>query len=279
MKKIYIISLTLVLCLCLTACGRDKDNNSRPITNDQTPSIENTQPDNKTPEEENKISFENSAPIEVEKVEIFDADAQEFTKDTLPENMYNIDFDTDGLSNKEEIDLSCDMYKSDTDGDGIKDGEEVKETLTDPLKWSSRDDNISDLEYVITNRTDFEEGWTATDANGFKVYLKEAKDQLFVISKTSTDVFDDLETISEAFQIKYFSGKLALNVNKYIEEVAQSIAIYKVKNNKAIKVETTIDEDRLVQFELNENDIFVVVYEEPTLEITTPELLEEIHNN
>ena len=282
MKKIYIISLILVLALSLTACGNKKEpsNNSRPITNEQNNvTEENNNQETTNKEEVTQSEAVDTIPVESEKVLLFDENIQEFTNDTLPENMYDIDFDTDGLSNKEELDLSSDMYKSDTDGDGIKDGEEVKETLTDPLKWSSRDDGVSDLEYIITNRADFEAGYTATDANGFKVYLAEAKDQLFVISKTSTNVFDNLETISEAFQIKYFSGKIALNVNKYIDEVAQSIVIYKIENNKAVKLETNIDENRLVEFNVLENDIFVVVYEEPTIEISNPELQEEIHNN
>ena len=154
------------------------------------------------------------------------------------------------------------MYKVDTDGDGIGDHDEIYKTKTNPLKWSSRDDNISDLEYSIINGKEFKAGYTDTDANGFKVYLDKPEDRLYIISKVSTDSFNDLETISEAFQIKCFNGKMALNCNKYVAEVANSIAIYKDVNGVATKVETNITQDRLVEFTVNKNDVIVLVYDQ-----------------
>ena len=200
-------------------------------------------------------------PVDFEEVNLFDENNNHYTADNLPDEYRRSDFDGDGLNNQDEIENGTDMYKVDTDGDGISDYDEIYKTKTDPTKWSSRDDGVSDLEYTLVNGTDFEEGYTATDANGFKVYLAKPEDRLYVFSKTSTDVFNDLETISEAFQIKYFSGKIALNLNKYIDEVAQSIAIYKNVNGVATKVETSVNGDRLVEFYLDENDVFVIVYE------------------
>lgn len=199
--------------------------------------------------------------VEYEDVYLFGENNKHFTNDNLPDEYKNSDFDSDELKNKDEIEYGTNMYKVDTDNDGISDYDEVNKTKTDPTKWSSRDDEMSDLEYSIINQGGFKEEYTYTDANGFKIYLSKPEDRLCVISKTSTNVFDDLETISEAFQIKYFSGQVALNCNKYIEEVANSIAIYKDVNGVATKIESSVDKDNLVVFKLDENDVFVLVYE------------------
>ena len=53
---------------------------------------------------------------------------------------------------------------------------------------------------------------------------------------------------------------MALNVNKYIDEVANSISVYKIQNNQPVKIDSKVDENRLVEFEIQENDVFVLVY-------------------
>lgn len=242
MKKIICLFLALIFIFALSACS-PKNNGGDPTK----------------PGEPAKPEL--GEQVELEEVVIFDENNKPFTAENLPDDCKHKDFDADGLNNETEIENGTDMYRVDTDGDGISDFDEIKNTKTDPTKWSTRDDGKSDLEYMLVSGTEFKEEYTATDANGFKVYLAKAEDRLWVISKTSTNVFDDLETISEAFQIKYFSGKVALNCNKYVDEVANSIAIYKDVNGKATKVECTVTEDRLVEFNLEENDVFVVVYE------------------
>jgi hypothetical protein len=172
------------------------------------------------------------------------------------------DFDGDGLKNQMEINLGTNMYLVDTDGDGVSDKDEVDNTKTDPLKWSSRNDNISDLEWSIINIKAFEEGYSDLDSSGYLIYQAKAEDRLFIISKKSTNTFNSLETISEAYQIRFFSGKMALDCSAYTEDVANSIAIYRDVNGKPEKIETFVNESRFVEFEVSENDIFVAVYEE-----------------
>lgn len=235
MKKILVILLSLVFVLSLVACNKGGKSDTKPV--------------------------ELGDPVNHEEVYLFDENNKPFTSDTLPDEYKNSDFDSDGLKNKDEIEHKTDMYKVDTDEDGLSDYDEINKSKTNPTKWSSRDDDVSDLQYHLLNGTEFKEGYTSTDANDFKVYLTKPEDNLWIISKTSSNAFDELETISEVFQIKYFSGKIALNCNKYVSEVAQSIAIYKDVDGKATKVESTITENNLVEFNLSENDIFVIVYE------------------
>lgn len=235
MKKSLILLLILCVTLASTGCGLLKNNKK----------TTGPKPGDK---------------VEGEEVTLYDENMQFYTAETLPDDYNRKDFDGDGMNNVDEIENGTDMYKVDTDGDGIGDLDEIEDTKTDPLKWSSRDDDISDLEYHLKNAESFEEGYTSTDANGFKVYLAKAEDRLYIVSKTSTKAFDDLETISEAFQIKNFTGKMALNCNKYLQEVADGIAIYKDVDGKAVKLETVVNEDRLIEFNIEANDVIVVVY-------------------
>ena len=181
--------------------------------------------------------------------------------ENLPSSDKRKDYDGDGLNNIDEVTHGTDLYKVDTDADGISDYDEIETTKTDPLKWSSRDDNISDLEYWMTREEGFEAGWTAEDFSDFKVYLAKPEDRLWIIRKVSADAFAELETISEAYQIDNFEGTLGVDLSRFVEDVAKSIAIYKVnENGQCVKEQTAIDTGVLM-FPVEDDDIFVMVYE------------------
>ncbi len=264
MKKNIYLALVLILGISFCSC-KGKTNNNESENNESSSisilseEVENNSEETSTEEPPKPILGEE---VELEKVTLFDQKIQIYTAENLPREYKKADFDNDGLMNRDEISIGTNMYKLDTDGDGISDYEENRSKKTDPTKWSTRDDGISDLEYMIINDSEFKEEYTQPNANGFRIYLSKPEDRLWMITKTYTDVFNDLETISEAFQIKCFSGKIAIDCSKYVDDVANSIAVYKDVNGKATKVECKICENKLVEFNLNENDIFVVVYEE-----------------
>ena len=258
-KKYILIILSLSLVLMLTACNNDKGGSGNNFGDPSTDTKNEEIVDKEENTEQEEIILE---PVSDKIVSLFDEDMSLFTPENLPSSAKKQDFDGDGLKNDEEISLKTDMYLLDTDNDGLSDYDEVKKTNTDPLKWSSRDDNISDLEWSLINLTEFKEGYSSLDASGYLVYKAKAEDRLFIISKKSVNTFDDLETISEAYQIKNFSGKMALDCSAYTEDVANNIAIYKDVNGKPEKIETFVNESRFVEFEVSENDIFVAVYQE-----------------
>ncbi len=183
-----------------------------------------------------------------------------YTNDNLPSEHNRKDFDGDGLNNIDETKHNTDMYKADPDNDGIGDLDELEKTKTDPTKFSSRDDNISDLEWWFSQSDGFEEKWSATDASGFKVYYKIPADKMFSIEKISTDKFNELETITEAYRIKGFSGKMSLNCSQYTEEVYTQIGISILRDNKVLNADIISREQGLICFDVKENDIFVGVY-------------------
>lgn len=199
---------------------------------------------------------------ELKEVVMIDNESKMFTKDTLPEEYNDVDLDMDALTNAEEIQYGTDMYVMDTDSDGLADGTEVRESKTSPLKWSSRDDDISDLRYYVThNNVGFKPTWTGVNQYNIRVYLAKPEDYLYIFSKVSTDVFDGLETISEATQIKDFSGKLAVDTSNFIDEVAHSIAVYKATDTDIVKIDTFLNGDRLLEFIVSDGDTIVLAYE------------------
>ena len=54
------------------------------------------------------------------------------------------DIDEDGLSFRQELDLTTDPFNNDTDFDGLSDGDEVNVYGTDPLKKDTDDDGLID---------------------------------------------------------------------------------------------------------------------------------------
>jgi len=63
------------------------------------------------------------------------------------------DYDSDGLSRKQEIELGTNPDIADTDGDGIIDGLELNQYNTDPLKMDSDGDGINDYVEIREYRT------------------------------------------------------------------------------------------------------------------------------
>ena len=229
-KKTIITILILSLFFSLCACSKSKKPIDTPVGN------------------------------RVEEVLMQDIDEIRYTNDNLPSEHNRKDFDGDGLNNIDETKNNTNMYKADTDDDGIGDLDELEKTKTDPTKFSTRNDNISDLEWYVSKSEGFEEKWSATDASGFKVYFKNPSDKMFAIKKVSTNKFNELETITEAYQITDFSGKMSLNCSQYIEEVHNQIAIYILRDEKVSETEIVSRENGLVCFNVKDGDIIVAVY-------------------
>ena len=68
----------------------------------------------------------------------------------LTEENKSLDYDDDGLTNEEEKQYGTSMINSDSDGDGLTDYEEIHRYNSDPTKYSTSDDNISD--YIKVQR-------------------------------------------------------------------------------------------------------------------------------
>jgi len=69
---------------------------------------------------------------------------------TLVFSDFYSDYDSDGLTNGEEITYGTNPNDSDSDNDGLSDGDEVKVHFTNPLNIDTDSDGLDDLEEVTT---------------------------------------------------------------------------------------------------------------------------------
>lgn len=240
MKKFLVLLSLFIFIFSLTACSK-----------------------NKSPEQIQKELNELDS-VNVSDYALYMNGAYEISTDEDKDKYlsWSLDFDGDGIENRYEKKYGTNIYDNDTDKDGISDGDEVNKTKTDPTKWSSRNDKQSDLDWFVSQKNEnFKEGYDKRNISGFNVYIKEPKDRMYVISKVSTNIFDNLITITEPYQIKHFNGKIALNLSSFDESVMKSTAVYKESNGKSIKIKSEI-EDKMLVFNISDNDIFVVVYEQ-----------------
>lgn len=240
------IIVVAVIVIVLLAMSAGPQQNADPT--------QNTKPSESTPTYEVGDALEEAYPT-------LSGDAFHVDPESLPSSEKRSDFDGDGLNNADEISHGTDMYKVDTDEDGISDYDEIKTTQTDPVKWSSRDDNVSDLEYWLTRAEGFSAGWSSVDFSGFKVYIEKPEDRLWIIRKVKTEAFAELETISEAYQIDNYSGTLGVDMSRFVEEVVQSVAVYKVASDGSYAKEQSAVDQGMLMFPVNDDDIFILVYE------------------
>lgn len=79
-------------------------------------------------------------------IEVLEIGTDPLLKDTDGDGILDPDedTDTDGLTDKAEIDLGTDILSMDTDGDGLLDGEEINTHKTDPLKEDTDEDGAND---------------------------------------------------------------------------------------------------------------------------------------
>ena len=149
-------------------------------------------------------------------------------------NRYDDD-DKDGLNNEQEKELGTAMRNSDTDGDGLKDGEEVNIYNSNPLKYSTSQDEISD--YIKVKK--------GLDINT-KYSLNEVKPERVQISPSITLVPNDLNS-------QYYGGINQGEVDKKLGTHYESFAMFKYEG----KIEYLVDEDDLILLYHDYNDNYL----------------------
>ena len=145
------------------------------------------------------------------------------------------DDDKDDLSNEQEKELGTAMRNSDTDGDGLKDGEEVNIYNSNPLKYSTSQDEISD--YIKIKR--------GLDINT-KYSLNEVKPERVQISPSITLVPNDLNS-------QYYGGINQGEVDKKLGTHYENFAMFKYEG----KIEYLVDEDDLILLYHDYNDNYL----------------------
>ena len=106
------------------------------------------------------------------------------------------DKDGDGLTKREELEISTDPNNPDSDGDGLQDGEEVRVYITDPLNPDSDADALKDGKEVKTYGTDpakaDTDGDLLTDGNEVNSLKTDPLD-----NDTDDDLLDDGKEVNK----------------------------------------------------------------------------------
>ena len=144
------------------------------------------------------------------------------------DNKYHDD-DRDGLTNEKEAELGTSMRNSDTDGDGLEDGEEVNNYKSNPLKYSTSGDGISD--YIKVKRDlDIDKPYTNSQVKPERV-----------------EVSSNIVLVPNDLQSEFYGGMNQGDVNKEIGTNYQTFNM--------------INFEGTVEYTTNEKDIILLIHD------------------
>lgn len=210
-------------------------------------------------EEEIVVSLDDDTIVKDENIGRYEVEDETIDIVNADYGTQHSDFDGDGIKNIDEHNAGTDMYNPDTDEDGLNDYMELKVYNTDPLKFSSRDDEVSDLDWILQDSANFTEGYVEDEMSGLWFYLSKPEHRAFDTEVVDTDKFDALDTISSIYKIKRFSGKMAFFEPVYTSEIYKHITVYAYRNDGLKELDIVAYESK-IEFEVQEGDIIALVY-------------------
>lgn len=151
----------------------------------------------------------------------YDKEVYEELLKNLPEDFIVADIDKDGIANKEEIDLGLSPYTEDSDGDGISDYEEINIYDSDPLKWSTADDGISDYAKItkhlsINSPIQNDTLETIRISDEIQLIPEDINSEtLYIFSGYNGEAFNNLTPIIPPFRLYDFLGKVKIDLSAF----------------------------------------------------------------
>ena len=156
--------------------------------------------------------------VDIEKeIELANDEIPEFE---LTEDNKDEDWDKDGLSNEEEVALGTSPLFEDSDNDRLTDYDEVKNHNSDPLKYSTSGDGISD--YVkVKKDLEIDKKYSEKDIEledikvNSSVTLVPKNAESEVLGKFEAFSKDkNVEALVNSFTVYDFEGKIEYNLDK-----------------------------------------------------------------
>ena len=142
----------------------------------------------------------------------------EYSIDDLTEKERTADYDSDGISNEDELLSGLDPNTSDTDGDGLSDTDERNVYHTDPTKYSTSGDGYSDA-YKVVNGMNVNavyefEPISCEDNDAITLIPKKEGDSEKFVYKENESVPNDLQdSCIESFTLYSFEGDIVYTID------------------------------------------------------------------
>lgn len=183
---------------------------------------------------------------------------------------WSSDYDGDGLTNEREKELGTNMYLIDTDGDGITDYTEVEQYHSNPLKWSTADDNVSDSVKIILG---LEPKQSISKFNQFlfqwtgHTFVTQEDETISILAKdyrTLTDYhivpadMEDARSIKAPFYARFIKGKITFKMQTYKSYTAY---LYNAEKESYTPIPTKTTPDSITLTLKEFTDLPIVIYE------------------
>ena len=183
-----------------------------------------------------------------------DATVPEKLEITLTEENQFLDYDNDGLTNQEETELGTSLISSDTDRDGLTDYQEARVYNSNPLKYSTADDGISD--YIKVEK-DLD---VNIKYNQNEIEVEEVKinyNVTLIPNDLESEIYGDLEEFSRdtkvnsthsVFNLLRFEGKVEYNTHN-----ENSILLLR-EGNKYTEFNSYTNKNGILEIEITDED-------------------------
>jgi len=185
-----------------------------------------------------------------------DNDIEYNAKFELSDDNKEEDNDEDGLTNEEEVNLGTNPESSDTDGDLLSDYDEVKKHSSDPLKYSTAEDGISDYA-KITLKLDINEKVDEGKYHFTKIETKNKNVTLIpsTVEAQAKGKFEEfttdsnLHTEEKIFSVYGFEGRIEYKLSS-----STDVILLTYYNGKYTEFDDYKITDKTLEISIDEDD-------------------------
>ena len=183
----------------------------------------------------------------------------------LTKEEYELDSNMDGMTNKEKIDLGLDIMSEDTDGDGLTDYDEVHKYNSDPTKFSTAGDLVSDY-YKVNHQLNVQE------KSQIVPDIKVSNERITLTPKKAEDVLAYYKEYDGAIPSGYTLGMKPFRIYSFQGEASIQIEhpeYYKVYSYNTVddnvtKLKSKKDKDTIT-FTIKDNNPILISFDEKVL--------------
>ena len=185
---------------------------------------------------------------------VFPLEEIKLTQEELKE-----DSNSDGISNEDKIKLGLDILSDDTDGDGLSDFDEINVYYSDPTKYSTSGDILSDG-YKVQKGYDINKNYgdsatIKTQNENITLTIDDAIDIEAYYKEYNGSIPSEYTLAMQPFRVYSFTGQIEVKIENpdYYEVIS-----YDNINKKTTNIKSQINQNAIVFNISNDNPILIV---------------------